>query len=167
MKKKKNRIDEISIQMLSACDGANKTVEQELLREIQQLDDINQKGRDGRTLLIHASCYDLREIVAFLLSKNAEINAGDDIGYTALHAAVTLKHIEIAKMLLSHGAEVNATDAYGNTPLQRASHLDPNMISVLMEAGADPTICNNFGISPLTSFAAYPEILEILEGKRN
>lgn len=161
MKKKKNVIDEISIKMMILKDSASIDQENEIIREMNALTDINMVGRDGRSLLIHAACYNQISIVQYLLNANADLNKQDDLGFTALHAAVENHHYDMIKLLLEAGANVNAVDNFGNTPLQRASHQKTEIIQLLLSGGADPSIKNNYGISAFDSFAAYPNIIEM------
>ncbi len=163
MKKKKNIIDELSVKMLSLENMPLEEKENEIMQAIGELSDINMTGRDGRTLLIHASCYNQISIIQHLLNANADLNKHDDLGFTALHAAVEHNHYDIAKILLEAGADVNATDQFGNTPLRRAGHQNTDIIKLLLSAGADPTIANNFGMSAFSSFAAYPHIIKMFE----
>jgi ankyrin repeat protein len=55
--------------------------------------------------------------------------------------------------LLDAGAPVNARDANGNTPLSDAvfrSRGRGDVIKLLRDRGADPTLKNNHGVSPLS-----------------
>ena len=49
------------------------------------------------------------------------LNASDDAGYTALHAAAENGHIEIVKLLLYHGASKSAAVTSGQTPADLAA----------------------------------------------
>jgi ankyrin repeat protein len=50
-------------------------------------------------------------------SANADVNASDDKGNTALHAAVTHRYATVVQFLADHGAAVNASNKNGVTPL--------------------------------------------------
>ncbi len=158
--KKKNIVDTISIHMMDPDRS-----DDQILDEIEEAGDLLETGRDGRTYLIHAALYKRVGVAKKLLKWCPElINIPDgDLGYTPLHAAMTARDEEMVKLLLKHKANVNAQDAYGNTPLLRASHLDKGNIKLLVAAGADPYIKNRSGISPYEAFAAYPEIVRIME----
>ncbi len=158
--KKKNAVDLISIHMM---DSDYK--DDQILKEIMDAGNLLETGRDGRTYLIHAALYKRVTVAKKLLKCCPElINIPDsDLGYTPLHAAVTARDEEMIKLLLKHKANVNARDAYGNTPLFRASHLDQGNIKLLIAAGADPHIKNRSGISPYEAFAAYPEIVKMMD----
>ena len=49
-----------------------------------------------------------------------DVNASDDSGYTALHAAAENNHIEIVKLLLHQGASKTAAITSGETPADLA-----------------------------------------------
>jgi ankyrin repeat protein len=50
-----------------------------------------------------------------------------------------------------HGASVSSRDENGNTALSNAVYAyqgGPDCISLLLDAGADPDLANNYGVSP-------------------
>ena len=160
--KKRNIIDDISIKMMSTeLNGVPDYRDEELLKQIKALPDIHQKGRDGRTLLIHTALYNRLDIMKWLLKHGADIEAQCDMGLTALHCAVISNNYVIAEYLLKSGANINARDNIGNTPLMRAS-LNEDIIKLLASYGADATLANRNGISPIKKYEAYPAILTIL-----
>ena len=156
MKRKKNIIDDISINM-----SAEMYSKSELRKAIKGLSDINMPGRDGGTLLIYAALFDYNWLIPELLEMGADIEAKDDDGFTPLLAAVNLKNRGCIKTLLAHGADVNAKDSWGNVPLNRAD--DSDIIELLLKNGADCTIKNNYGNAPIDVYAAYPEIMELFD----
>ncbi len=60
--------------------------------------------------------------VMFLLKREVSINAQDDSGQTALHAAQVAPHghAEVTDILLAHRADVTVQDNLGNTALHKA-----------------------------------------------
>ena len=93
--------------------------------------DINKKGFKGRSALHFAKNKDM---VDFLLSKGAMINAVDDEGRTVL----TLHDKELCEHFLVRGADPNIKDIYGLSVLDRAyrdSDMD-DIIPVLKKHGA-------------------------------
>ena len=163
--KKKNIIDEISLKMMPGMDVQFNVSDQELLKLIKTVPDVNMPGRDGRTLLIHAALYNRIEILKWLLGHGGNIDAQDYEGLTALHCAAASKHYEIAEILVSHHAQLNLRDRYGNTPLFRVSHLQPEMALLLVRAGADCKVKNLYDVSLYDKYQAYPDMIAILEGK--
>ena len=136
---------------------------EELLKSIDSIDDLEQRDRDGRTLLINAAFCRCTEIVRYLLSQNVNVNAVDKSGFSALHAAVQENCIEIVDLLLNAGADINIRNQFGNPPIWGITgSSSPDLIKLLMRSGADPHIKNNFGISTFEGMVAYPNILDIL-----
>src|SRR6185295_7551522 len=94
------------------------------------------------------------------------------VGYTALHAAVLKSGLDLVKALLAHGANPNATMTRG-TPVRRnsedfelpatfigatpyllaAKFLEPDIMSALAAAGADPRLPMKTGETPLMAAA--------------
>lgn len=58
--------------------------------------------------------------VSFLLERNAEVNAINQRGRSALHGAAHIRSDEIVRLLHDHGAELNVVDERGITPLMIA-----------------------------------------------
>ena len=166
---KKNIIDAISLKMMDNAThrGLSESTiysDTDIISDISKIPNINEQGlTDGRTLLIHAAAYNRKKIVEYLLKNNAEMQLKDNLGFSALHAAVACSNKEIVELLLSHGAPVNITDNLGNIPLFRASHNDPEIIKLLVDFGSDYNHKNNRYISPYIKFQAYPTILELFK----
>ncbi len=78
---------------------------------------INAPDGGGRSPLHKAR---RREIVEFLLERDADLHAHTKYGRTPLHVAAAEDRRDVAEVLIRHGADVNAEDAYGWTPLHRA-----------------------------------------------
>jgi hypothetical protein len=81
--------------------------------------------------------------VAELVASGVSVNAQDDFGYTALHAACSYRNVEIAKWLIEHGADVRAVDEDGDTALTACE--DPACADLLLAAGADLFAANKEG----------------------
>jgi ankyrin repeat protein len=58
--------------------------------------------------------------VTFLLERQAEVNAINDRGRSALHGAAHIRSDDIVQLLHDHGAELNVVDDRGITPLMIA-----------------------------------------------
>src|SRR5215467_6249158 len=79
------------------------------------------------------------EAIRALLRQNADVNAPQVDGTTALHWAVRLNDVDMADLLIRAGAKVNAANRDGATPLQLAAlNGSAAMIEKLVKAGADP-----------------------------
>lgn len=157
--KKKNIIDELSLKMITTELRQGHYSNEDIICEINNLSDVNMVGRGKRTLLMQAVCNNKLQIAQHLINIGANIHSKDSMGVTALHMAVENDCNEMAKMLLDNGALVNDTDMYGNTPLHRAGHQNIEIIQLLMLYGANPDIANNYNITAMNCFEAYPQII--------
>jgi ankyrin repeat protein len=78
-----------------------------------------------------------------LLTEGYPINAFDVISWMPLHYAAQENHLAVVRYLISMGADVNAHDEkrIGNTVLHDvARSCSLELASILIDAGADPTI---------------------------
>lgn len=115
--------------------------EQGDLPTVERLIDAHPKlieARDWRrfTPLQLAAYHGHTDVVEYLASKGANINAINQDGLTALHLAALSGFKDTVLALLSHGAAVNARDADGLTPLVRAKqrqHTD--IVELLRQQG--------------------------------
>jgi ankyrin repeat protein len=75
------------------------------------------------------------EILAFLLSKGANINAQDEDGETALHRAAHYGYSETVKVLLKNKANTKLKDKWGNTPYDTAVKRENTYVAKLIKKG--------------------------------
>lgn len=105
----------------------------------------------GRTALHYACVDSAASEVERLIAVGANPNARDDNGWSPLHFATQADSAPVAKLLLVAGAQINAADSNGNTPLFNAVFSyrgNGDAIQLLRLFGADPTLSNNYGVSP-------------------
>ena len=76
--------------------------------------------KDGFQPLHSASYLGHLEVVQWLVSKGAPVDARANLGFQPLHAACSAGHLEIAKFLVAQGAIVDARDNGGCQPLNGA-----------------------------------------------
>lgn len=108
--------------------------------------------------------------VSGLLKKGADCNASNEEGATLLMLAAGAGHLGMVEMLLKAGATVDATDARGWTALMKAlfnyeqNRGFPDVVSALIEAGADIEHQVTYGTRPLMIAAGYGEasVVEVL-----
>lgn len=81
----------------------------------------------------------------------------DNIGNTALHAAVREDAREVAQLLLEHGADPNAADVDMDRPMYSATSRE--MVALLLEYGANPREVNCCG-SPVWESIRDPWVRE-------
>lgn len=109
---------------------------------------VNQKNKDGFTLLILASYRGNLEIVEFLLANGALVNDVSEMG-TALMAASVKNKISIAEKLIESGAEINLTNNSQTSPLHLAVQFNNvEMVKLLLNHNADKKKQDGKGKTP-------------------
>jgi uncharacterized protein len=82
-----------------------------------------------------------RQAVRSLLQRNADVNAPQIDGTTALHWAARLDDLETAEMLIRAGAKASPANREGATPLLLAAlNGSASIIEKLVKAGANPNV---------------------------
>jgi ankyrin repeat protein len=106
--------------------------------------------------------------VRALVDNNADVNAAEPDGTTALHWASYRDDVAAADLLIKAGAHVNAATDLGVTPLWNASlNGSAAMVKRLLEAGANPNAALLLGETPLMAAAraGYAAVVEQLIAK--
>ena len=101
----------------------------------------NANAKDSKSeasALMRASANGHRDIVQLLCEQDADVNAKDKEGNTALHLAVVSGNTAVVELLLKQGANIEATERkFGSTALMHAAWFGRNSIVViLLQAGA-------------------------------
>ena len=107
---------------------------------------------------------------AALLKKGADCNSTNEEGSSLLMLAAGSGNLELVEMLIKSGAEVDATDARGWTALFKAlfnyeqNRGFPDVVSILIAAGANIEHQVSYGTRPLMIAAGYGEagVVEVL-----
>jgi ankyrin repeat protein len=124
--------------------------------------DVNRPSGVG-WVAIEIACWEGRvDVVLLLIERGAdpfEVINGDD---PAFFKAVNCGQVAVVEALLKHACRddaswrdfcrylIDSTDGEGNTALQTACNdFKEELVRLLLEAGADPTIANKHGDSPL------------------
>lgn len=71
---------------------------------------LNARMHDGTTPLILAARLAIEGMVEDLINADADINAADNSGKTALHWGAAVNNVDAVNILLSHGANRDAQD---------------------------------------------------------
>lgn len=99
-----------------------------------------------------------------LIARGADVNKP---GWAPLHYAATNGHLAVMALLLDEHAYIDATSPNGTTPLMMAAHYGTSAaVNLLLEAGADPALRNDLGLSALdfAQQAGRTEAAEIIAG---
>uniref|UniRef100_A0A6M2DG61 Putative myotrophin n=1 Tax=Xenopsylla cheopis TaxID=163159 RepID=A0A6M2DG61_XENCH len=75
---------------------------------------------DGRPPLHYAADYGQTQVISYLLSKGANINAEDKYGITCLLAAIWEGHTDCVRILLNNGANVQGRTPDGTSYIDAA-----------------------------------------------
>ena len=127
----------------------------------QLLDDGHRadEGGDTWTALIWASRSGSIEAINLLLDSGADVNrlgsTGDDWDATPLQHAILARQPAAVRLLLDRGADLSRTGPVSVTPLfLAAGDTDPTILKLLLAHGADPTVEDENGNTPLSRAAA-------------
>ena len=95
------------------------------------------------------SFYDIPlELMDWLITQGADINARDEYDRTPLHYHAQVNDVERIALLLERGADIEAQDKYKNTPLHFAEY-NAKTVQLLIEKGADVNAKDDRGNTPL------------------
>ena len=102
------------------------------------------------------------EAVKLLVEHGAEVNVRDKSGNTPL--LINAKHGETVELLVDRGAAVNVQDEEGNTPLLiNARDGEVDIVELLLENSADPSIRNNLNETPLLAASNVEKVKLLVE----
>ena len=114
------------------------------------------EGADSWTALIWASRSGSLEAITLLLDAGANVNlpgpTGDDWDATPLQHAILQRQPAVVRVLLDRGADVKRGAGPGSqAPLfLAAGDTDPAIVTLLLAQGADPTVEDEKGATPLS-----------------
>lgn len=125
---------------------------------------VDVRGAADQTLLHDAVLSGNIDAVSLLLALDANVNAVNSEGDTALIVAASRYNYEMVKLLLKAGADANIKGRKGMTAIRWAVG-DPSgdfrLIRVLLKHGADPWIKNDAGGDAVTvAETIFPDLAE-------
>jgi uncharacterized protein len=94
-------------------------------------------------------------IIKLLLDAGAPINPVKFRVWLPLAEAGWWRKIDVMRMLLKAGAKVDGTDRDGATYLASYGYSDPRVLSVLLDAGANPNASDSSGRTALMQASSY------------
>jgi ankyrin repeat protein len=108
---------------------------------------IEWRSTKDESALMMAALKGQTELARKLVDKGADVNKP---GWAPLHYAATRGHLQIMDLLLENHAYIVAESPNKSTPLMMAAFYGtPEAVRLLLEAGADPTLRNELGLSAI------------------
>jgi len=121
----------------------------------------------GGTALYEAVYKHYEDLALFLIAAGADVNKSPGVyidgasGITPLHRAVGMPLV--VKALVARKANLDARDSTGETPLHWAARYDDmEIVRLLIEAGADVTVKDREGRTPLSRISPSQANIEAL-----
>lgn len=116
----------------------------------QPLVQVEIRNAAGESPLMLAALKAQMPLVKRLIARGAEVNKP---GWTPLHYAATSAEAasaDVVRLLLEHFAYIDAESPNKSTPLMMAARYGtPQVVRLLLEEGADPTLRNEQGLTAL------------------
>jgi ankyrin repeat protein len=101
-------------------------------------------AKDESPLMI-AALKGYTDLARQLIARDADVNK---TGWAPLHYAAAGGHLDMIQLLLDENAYIDAESPNKTTPLMMAAHYgSPEAVKLLLEAGADPTLRNELGLT--------------------
>jgi len=134
--------------------------------------DVNAKDSIDDTPYLYAAAEGRNDILRMTLAAGADLRSTNRYGGTGLIPAAHHGHLETVRILLGTAIDKNHINKLGWTALLEAivlgdgGQVHTDIVSALVQAGADVTIADRDGVTPLAHAKrrGYAAIAAILEG---
>jgi len=127
--------------------------------------DVNARDAYGVTAMMFAAICGSTEVIDRLTEAGADVNAQDLDGRSVLIEALTTENdipVSTIQSLVVAGAAPNIRISGGVTPLMLAAAGEPEVLQMLIDAGADVNAQDDRGTTALLRAAHMPENVSIL-----
>lgn len=95
---------------------------------------------------------DYNEVTRILKGREVDTESVTDEGSTAMHLVAKNGSARLLKCLIAHGAKIDPLDENGRTPLLVSVYAkNIKIISILVDAGANPHIRDHSGVTPISA----------------
>ena len=168
--------------LMSACMNPDSNVVKLIIEELEKSSNtraVNEVDKNKSTPLHSAGHFSTNpEVVKMLVAAGGMINALDHLGSTPLMCAVSAISLQIlgkdntavikalAEAVIKSGNNIDFKDRNGDTALNKAAlfNINPEVVHILLNAGADIESKNSFGFTPLMSSLdnPNPEVMKAL-----
>ena len=109
--------------------------------------DVEARTVSDESPLMIAALNGTNDLAQQLIAKGADVNK---TGWAPLHYAATRGHLQMISLLLDKYAYIDAASPNGTTPLMMAAFYGtPPAVKLLLDAGADPLVRNNQGLTAI------------------
>jgi len=109
--------------------------------------EVEPRNKVDESPLMLASLGGFLGTVQQLIARGADVNKP---GWAPLHYAATRGHVDVMVLLLDKSAYIDAASPNGTTPLMMAAYYaTPSAVKLLLEAGADPLLKNQQGLTAI------------------
>jgi hypothetical protein len=127
----------------------------------KNVDNSNAKNQFGDTILTYATLTKKYSVIASVLSKGADPNKTNNLGYTPLDIAIEMLDSKALELLIENKADINYLDNFGRTYLMHAARVGfLPAVESLVSRGADVNAMDNDGFTALS--IAYRHKKEII-----
>ncbi|RSL85529.1 hypothetical protein CEP51_003275 [Fusarium floridanum] len=124
--------------------------------------DVNATRGNGETALMMAAQAGKLALVSWLRKHGADVDKVDDYNRCALQFAVSSGHIQVVEELLKSKPQLEVFTTWNGQPLLHEALTHPDILKLLLAAGADPNVEDGNGMS-LINRAITARRLDIVE----